>query len=43
VYSGGSISWQDAMLMSSKERTMAVKVINNYNKLKAGKPVSDEL
>ena len=43
VYSGGSISWQDAYMMSNRERAMAVKTINNYNKIKAGKPVSDDL
>jgi len=43
VYSSGSISWQDAMLMSSSERQVAVKVIDDYNKRKAGKPVSEEL
>jgi len=43
VYSNGSISWTDAMMMSAKERNMAVKVVNTYNKLKAGKSVSDEL
>jgi hypothetical protein len=43
VYSGGSISWQDAMLMSSKERQTAVKVIDEYNKRKSGKPVQEYL
>ena len=37
VYSGGSITWQDAYMMSAQERNVAVKVINKYNKLKAGK------
>lgn len=37
MYSGGSITWQDAYMMSAQERNVAVKVINKYNKLKAGK------
>ena len=43
VYSGGSISWQDAQLMSIKERDLTVKVINKYNQIKAGKTVGDEM
>jgi|TARA_B110000459_G_C16265883_1_gene339918 hypothetical protein len=43
VYSGGSISWQDTWMMSAKERTTTVKVINDYNKAKAGKPTSENL
>jgi len=43
VYSGGSISWQDAQLMSNHERQTAVKIVNKYNQLKAGKNPSDEL
>ena len=43
VFSGGSITWQDAGMMSRKEREMTVKVINNYNKLKSGKNVPEEL
>ena len=37
MYSGGSISWQDAQLMTPQERQTTVKVINKYNKEKAGK------
>jgi hypothetical protein len=29
--------------MSNRERAIAVKTINNYNKIKAGKPVSEDL
>jgi len=43
VYSGGSISWQDAQLMSNMERKTAVEVINKYNALKSGKNPADEL
>jgi hypothetical protein len=43
VYSNGSISWQDAYMMSTQERELAVKAINNYLKIKAGKPVTEEL
>jgi len=43
VYSGGSISWSDAQLMSARERNLAVKTINNYNRLKSGKGVQEEL
>jgi hypothetical protein len=43
VYSNGSISWQDAYMMSANERVVATKIINKYNKAKAGKPESEEL
>jgi hypothetical protein len=43
VYSEGSISWSDAMLMSTSERNLAVKVINKYNQIKSGKQVNEEL
>lgn len=43
IYSEGSISWTDAMMMSNKQRQVAVKTIGNYHKQKAGKPVSEEL
>ena len=37
VYSGGSISWLDAQMMSAKERSVTVEVINKYNQIKSGK------
>lgn len=43
VFSGGSVSWQDAGMMSRKERELTVSVINNYNRLKAGKGQQEEL
>ncbi len=43
VYSNGSISWQDAYMMSTQERSTAVKVINNYNRIKSGKPAVEEM
>lgn len=43
VFSGGSISWQDAGMMSRKERELTVGVINNYNRLKSGKGQQEEL
>jgi hypothetical protein len=43
VYSQGSISWSDAIMMSTAERRVAVKVINNYNQIKSGKPPNEEL
>jgi N-acetylglucosamine-6-phosphate deacetylase len=43
VYSNGSIGWQDAYMMSSSERATAVKVINNYNRIKSGKPAVEEM
>jgi len=43
VYSEGSISWLDAQMMSTKERQIATKTISNYQKLKAGKPINDDL
>lgn len=41
VYSGGSISWQDAQLMSNRERQLAVEVVNKYNQLKSGKTTEE--
>jgi hypothetical protein len=43
IYSGGSISWTDAHQMTVKERNLAVKTINNYNRLKSGKGIQEEL
>jgi len=43
VFSGGSVSWQDAGMMSRKERELTVSVINNYNRLKSGKGQQEEL
>ena len=37
MYSGGSISWLDAQMMSAKERSVTVEVINKYNQIKSGK------
>jgi len=37
VYSQGSISWQDAMLMSYNERQTTIKVLEEYNKKRSGK------
>jgi N-acetylglucosamine-6-phosphate deacetylase len=43
VYSEGSISWSEAMLMSTTQRNTTVKVINKFGQLKAGKPANEEL
>jgi hypothetical protein len=43
VYSSGSISWQDAMLMSRSERALAVEVIDDYLKRKSGNKVVEQL
>lgn len=43
VFSGGSISWLDAGMMSRKERELTVGVINNYNRIKSGKGQQEEL
>lgn len=43
VYSEGSISWSDAIQMSTSERNLAVKVINKFNQLKSGKSTNEEL
>jgi hypothetical protein len=41
IYSGGSFSWHEVWLMSHSEREMAVKVLNDYNKLKSGQQPTD--
>jgi hypothetical protein len=41
VYSEGTFSWNEVWYMSHSEREMAVKVLNDYNKAKAGKSPTD--
>jgi hypothetical protein len=36
IYSNGSFSWNEVWMMSHGEREMAVKVLNDYNKVKSG-------
>jgi hypothetical protein len=41
IYSGGAFSWQEVWNMSHSEREMAVKVLNDYNKIKSGQNPTD--
>lgn len=41
IYSGGAFSWNDVWGMSHSEREMAVKVLNDYNKVKSGQNPTD--
>lgn len=43
IYSNGSFSWSEVWNMSYNEREVAVKVLNDYNKIKAGKDPTDWL
>lgn len=43
VYSNGSVSWSEAWEMSGKQRANLVKVINDFNQAKAGKPTTEQL
>ena len=43
IYSDGSISLNDAWMMSFQERNMAIKVINERNLRKAGKDPAEYL
>lgn len=36
IYSNGAFSWTDVWFMSHSEREMAIKVLNDYNKIKSG-------
>jgi hypothetical protein len=36
IYSNGAFAWTDVWLMSHSEREMAIKVLNDYNKIKSG-------
>jgi hypothetical protein len=41
IYSGGAFSWSEVWHMSFSEREMAVKVLNDYSKAKAGKSATE--
>jgi hypothetical protein len=41
VYSNGTFSWGEVWHMSFDEREMAVKVLNDYNRVKSGKQPTD--
>lgn len=43
IYSGGSIAWNDVWYMSTPQRTLLSKTLENMLKQKAGKTVTDEL
>ena len=43
VFSNGSVSWTEAWNMSLPQRTLIIKTLNNYNQLKQGKSVVDDL
>jgi hypothetical protein len=43
IYSGGSFSWTEAWTMSSSERELAIKTLNNYNLQKSGKQPTEFL
>jgi len=41
IYSGGSFSWSEVWNMTYNEREMAVKVLNDYNKIKSGQSATE--
>ncbi len=43
LYSEGAFRWNELWNMSFSERELAVKLLNNYNQVKAGKQPSDYL
>jgi hypothetical protein len=43
IYSNGSFSWNEVWHMSHSEREMAVKVLNDFNKLKSGQTPAEWL
>jgi len=43
VFSNGSVSWTEAWNMSLPQRSLIIKTLNNYNQLKQGKSVVEDL
>jgi hypothetical protein len=43
VFSSGSFTWTEVWYMSYSDRELAVKILNNYNQLKAGKQPNEYL
>ena len=43
VFSNGSVSWSEAWHMSLPQRSLIIKTLNNYNQLKQGKSVVEDL
>jgi hypothetical protein len=41
IYSNGAFSWTEVWNMSFSEREVAVKVLNDYNKIKSGQNPTD--
>jgi len=43
VYSGGAISWEEGWVMSTQQRNLAIRVINDFNRAKSGKAANEYL
>ena len=43
VYSGGSITWADAHMMSSAQREKVIKIIGDYHKIRSGESPTEYL
>lgn len=43
VYSEGSFTWSEVWAMSSSDREMAAKTVNDFNQLKSGKGKNEYL
>jgi hypothetical protein len=43
IYSEGAFSWHECWLLSSSERELIIKTLNNYNLLKSGKQPTEYL
>jgi hypothetical protein len=43
VYSEGAFSWSEVWFLSGYDRETAIKVINDFNRIKSGKPKNEFL